>query len=59
MLPNKKQRKYAFMPPPEAGARAIQNYHDKFFDVASSGDYKGTLARIDAGQEIFDSKMVH
>jgi hypothetical protein len=52
MLPNKKQRKYAFMPPPEAGARAIQNYHDKFFDVASSGDYKGTLARIDAGQEI-------
>ena len=30
------------MPSANASARAIQNFHDKFFDVASSGDYAGT-----------------
>ena len=40
------------MPSANASARAIQNFHDKFFDVASSGDYAGTLARLDAGQDI-------
>jgi hypothetical protein len=49
---SKRQRQWEFKPPPDAGARAIQNYNDKFFDVASSGDYRGTLLRIQAGQNI-------
>ena len=42
----------ALMPSANASARAIQNFHDKFFDVASSGDFQGTRARLDAGQDI-------
>ena len=48
----KRQRMYQFMPPPDASERAIQNYNDTFFDVASSGDFQGTLLRLDAGQFI-------
>ena len=50
--PTKRQRQYAFSPPPGAGARALQNYNDKFFDYAGAGDYKNTLAFLNAGQAI-------
>ena len=46
------QKSNTIMPGPNASARAIQNFHDKFFDVAASGNYEGTRARIAAGQNI-------
>ena len=48
----RRQRQYEFRPPPGASIRVLQNFNDKFFDVASKGDYKETYSRIKAGQDI-------
>ena len=48
----KRPRQYEFTPPPDASERVRQNFNDKFFDVASGGEYAQTLARLQAGQNI-------